>query len=336
MWIKIGTLACALGSLSLAGGCASSFRTEIEREFEYVPEVSRTNMTSAVSCMASTIQSSDSANAFIFLVRDVQDGTVKDHPYSDGPLADAGRIQLIHMLSEHLGPHVGLVPDTFPYMFNLTGNEEIGLDRFGVVSDQNFQSYVSIYEPIISGARGNKGIGPAQNIVPLVISASFTRFDADNMVQDGIAHNAGSRTKRLADWETDDDWDKFAGEASIGETISGRLLSLVINIIDPRNNLVVASQSFDLFFNRENQSIRLRVALGEGYYGFSKSKVVVEGLHGAQKTLIDAAALWILNKTYGGENLFASCFSEEQQRITISAVQIEQEKDTTPTVSQVP
>lgn len=284
-------------------------------------------MTSTVACMASTIKNNYSPNSYIFLVRDVKDGTVKDNALSDGPLADSGRIQLIHMLSEHIAAHSGLVPDSFPLMFNLAVNEEIGLDRFGVISQKNLDKFVSIYEPIIQSTRDKSGIGPTNSIIPLIISASFTRFDADNIVQDGIAHNAGSRTKRLADWETDDDWDKFAGEASIGETISGRLLSLVINITDPRYNLVVASESFDLYFDRENQSMRLRVALGEGYYGFSKNKVVVEGLHGAQKTLIDAAALWILNKTYGGEDLFASCFTEEQRLLTLSPLQVVEENE---------
>lgn len=325
-------VAVALLSLS---GCASEFQTKVTTQFKEVPKVTETNMTSAIVCMGNTIQHANASSAYIFLVRDVKDGTVRQDSLNDGPLSDAGRIMLLNTLSEHTYPHAGVVPDTFPFLYLPTGNEEAGLNRFGLPSEQNMQKFLAIYEPIIQAARKQKKLPQAGNIVPLIISAQFSRFDADNLAQDGMGHNAGTRTKQLAENEEDDRWRKFAGEASYGTTSSARLLSLVVNLIDPRSNLVVASQSFDLIFYRDNRTYRIRAAIGEGYYGFSKDKVVVEGVHTAQKVLIDAATLWVLNKTYGDLDMFAKCFTPELKQVTISPMQIYNNREESPTVGKV-
>jgi len=273
--------------------------------------------------MGNTLQKGHSSNAFIFLVRNINDGTVKDSVYQDGPLSDAGRIQMINVLSDHLNPKVGLVTDTFPLMFTQTGKERLGLNRFGLPSLENQQVFMQSYTGIIQNARKLQGITPASNIVPLIVSGSFTRFDSDNLVQKGTGQNVGSRTKKLAKDEKDTIWRRTSGQIDIGNTSSAKALSLVINLIDPRTNLVVSSQSLDLVFNRTNKTFKLRVGIGEGYYGISKSNVVVEGVHGAQKVLIDAAALWLINKAYGSQNNFSSCFSQAQKKITLTSAQID-------------
>ena len=114
------------------------------------------------------------------------------------------------------------------------------------------------------------------------------------------------------------------GQIDIGNTLSAKAISLVINLVDPRNNLVVSSQSLDLIFYRKNKTFRLRIGVGEGYYGISKNEVEVEGVHGAQKVLIDAAALWLINKAYGRKGKFSSCFTAAQKRITMAPAQIGQ------------
>lgn len=318
--------ACVILVLLLLSGCVSDYRTKVTTTFKETPKVSETNMSDAVACMAATLQRTNTSSAYIFLVRDVKDGTVKDSDMTDGPLSDAGRIMLLNILSEHLYPHVGLVPDNFPFIYVFNGREDIGLNRFGLPSPQNVEQFLAIYAPIIQTARKQKNLPPVSTIMPLVISAQFSRFDSDNLAQDGMAQNIGTRSKKLAENEEDTGWRKFAGEGSSGLTSSARLISLVVTLIDPRNNLVVASQSFDLVFYRENRTYRLRVALGEGYYGFSKDNVVVEGVHTAQKVLLDAAALWILNKAYGYEEKFAACFTSEQKQMTLSPVEIYQDK----------
>jgi hypothetical protein len=274
--------------------------------------------------MASALQKEGSDNAYVFLVRDVSDGTVKEGPYQDSPLSDAGRVQLINVLSEHLYPYVGLVTDNFPLMFTQMGKEDVGLNRFGLPAPENLNVFMSAYEGIIENARQSHGMPPAGNIIPLIVTGSFTRFDTDNIAQEGMGQNLGSRTKRLADNEIDQIWRKTSGEADFGNTSSGRAISLVMNLVDPRNNLVVSSQSFDLVFYRDNNTFRLRIGVGDGYYGISKDNVVVEGVHGAQKTLVDAAAFWLINKAYGGQTDFSSCFSNAQQKLTMTTEQIAQ------------
>lgn len=296
----------------------------IAHELTETPEVSRSNMTNAIGCMGGTLKKSGSNNAYIFLIRAINDGTVKDSVYQDSPLSDAGRIQLMNVLSEHLNPHVGLVVDTFPLMFSQTGKEKLGLNRFGLPSVENQQAFMQSYTGIIQNARQAKRLPLATNIVPLIISGSFTRFDSDNIVQTGSGQNAGTRTKRLAENEVDDIFRRPTGQIDIGKTSSARAISLVINLIDPRNNLVVSSQSLDLLFYRKNKTFRLRIGTGDGYYGISKNQVNVEGVHGAQKTLVDAAALWLINKAYGGQTDFSSCFTTKQQRMTLSAAKISQ------------
>lgn len=321
--IKTALLATVLGSTVIFAGCSSS-TVKITQDFKNVPEVTQTNMSGAIGCMASELQKGSSSNAYVFLVRDVNDGTVKEGPYQDSPLSDAGRIQLMNVLSEHLYPQVGLVTDNFPLMFTQMGKEDVGLNRFGMPAPENLNVFMSAYTGVIQNARQSRGIAPASNIVPLVVSGSFTRFDTDNIAQEGSGQNFGSRTKRLADNEIDEIWRKASGEMDLGNTSSGRAISLVLNLTDPRNNLVVSSQSFDLIFYRENKTFRLRIGVGDGYYGISKDFVEVEGVHAAQKTLIDAAAFWLLNKAYGGQTDFGTCFSDSQRKLTMTAEQLAQ------------
>ena len=178
------------------------------------------------------------------------------------------------------------------------------------------------YNDIIQNARQSKGLAPANNIVPLIVSGSFTRFDTDNITQEGMGQNLGTRTKRLAENELDNIWRKTTGETDIGTTSSARAISLVLNLTDPRNNLVVSSQAFDLIFYRNNKTFRLRIGVGDGYYGISKDHVEVEGVHAAQKTLVDAAAFWLLNKAYGGQTDFGRCFSDSQRKLTLTTEQL--------------
>ena len=311
----------AVSTLTLSA--CSSNKLTIAKSYKNSPEVTQNNMTDAISCMGRTLKKGHSSNAFIFLVRNINDGTVKDSVYQDGPLSDAGRIQMINVLSDHLNPQVGLVTDTFPLMFTQTGKERLGLNRFGLPSLENQQAFMQSYSGIIQNARKTQKIAPANNIVPLLISGSFTRFDTDNLVQKGTGQNIGSRTKRLADSEKDSIWRRTSGQIDLGNTSSAKALSLVINLVDPRNNLVVSSQSLDLIFYRDNKTFKLRVGIGDGYYGISKSDVQVEGVHGAQKVLIDAAALWLINKAYGGQNNFNSCFNNGQKKITLTSAQID-------------
>lgn len=283
---------------------------------EETPEVSKTNMSDTLSCMGHRIKYLKSNQAFVFMIRDMIDGTIKKGPYQNSPLSDAGRIQLLNVLSNQLHPHVGLVTDNFPLMFKPLAKESLGLNRLGQVSKKNMSQFVTSYGQLINASRKRKNLKPLRGIVPLVVAGSFTRFDTDNIFQEGSGHNGGSRARRRSN-DDDDNYRRGSGTADIGETNSSKAISLVVNLIDPRHNIVVGSQSFDLMFHRKNKTFRLRAAVGDVFYGLSKRNVQVEGIHSAQKTLIDAAALWVLNKSYGKKTNFSVCYSNKQQKLTL-------------------
>ena len=299
-------LLASLAFLVSLSGCSSS-TSHISPTIKATPTVSRSNISSAVECMGERLSNANTARAYIFLIRDLPDGTVKQGPYQNGPMSDAGRIQFINTLSENIHPHLGLVTDKYPSIFKHLSKEEIGLNRFGLPSANNVKSFVSIFRGIIDVARKNKKMPLARSIIPLVVDGSFTRMDGDNFYQQGNAHNSGSRGNN--------EGGKFSGQIDFGKTSSARAITLAVNLVDPRSNVIVAARSFDLQFSRTNDKKRFRIALGDGFYGFSHNEVIVEGLHSAQQTLLDAAVMWVLDKSYGDRINFSNCFSPEQQHM---------------------
>lgn len=301
---KIGLAAIGL-CIATFSGCAAYSVTHVEPMLKHTPTPSRTNITQAVQCMGNTLNNSRIPRAYIFMVRDLPDGTVKQGPYQNGPMSDAGRTQFINTLSEHLHPHVGLVTDKYPDIFQQARKENIGLNRFGLPSSNNVRAFTSIFKGIIDAARQSRRLPPVSQVIPLVVDGSFTRMDSDNYHQYGDAHNGGFRG---------DSNNRQSGQIDFGNTQSARAITLAINLVDPRTNLVVAARSFDLQFSRTNDKRRFRIALGDGFYGYSRNEVIVEGLHSAQQTLLDAAAMWVIEKSYGDKINFSACLTPAQLR----------------------
>lgn len=309
-----GKTGLTLALLSLALSACSNSTTKIEPVLEATPTPSRTNISAAVQCMGQKLADSTSSRSYVFLVRDLPDGTVKDGPYQNGAMSDAGRTQFVNTLSEQIHPHIGLVTDKYPSIFSPLTKEDVGLNRFGLPSAKNVQTFEAIFRGVIDASRNAKQLPPANSIIPLVVDGAFTRMDSDNYYQKGDAHNAGYRG---TDYEGDDDADakddRKSGQVDFGKTSSARAITLAVNLVDPRSNLVVSARSFDIQFSRTNDKKRFRIALGDGFYGYSNNEVIVEGLHSAQQTLLDAAVMWTLDKAYGSETDFSSCLTPAQQ-----------------------
>ena len=68
----------------------SSNTLKISKLFRESPEVSRTGMTDTISCMGKTLKKGHSNTAYIFMVRDIIDGTITNRTYQNSPLSDAG------------------------------------------------------------------------------------------------------------------------------------------------------------------------------------------------------------------------------------------------------
>ncbi len=255
-------------------GCSSVSKHSLQDDFQASPVKTQTKLTLALKCLGKQLSMSlDNPAAYVFLVRDIIDGTV-NAVYSDGPLADSGRAQLISILSAHTKPGYGLVTDQFPVMLSPTAGETIGLNRFGLPSNDNIALYVSMSTTIANTNRRSLGMTPISTITPLIIDGAFTRYDSLH---------------------------------------SERSITLVINIIDPRTNVVVGTEGFDLKFYSKSKTARFRVAVDEYYYGFSNTDVKVETVHAAQQILLKAGAIWILDNAFGRMVDFSPCFDSDER-----------------------
>jgi hypothetical protein len=284
----------------LTASCSTTSRYSLDTDFDSAPVKSKTRMSVALQCMNSQLeQTMVNPSAYVFMVRDVIDGTITPN-HSDGPMSDSGRIQMISTLSAHTSPSYGLVIDKFPLIFKQVLNETVGLDRFGFPSQENLNGFYPKLTAIANANRASRGMASVAAIKPLIIDGAFTRNDSSHMRSKGYGSNGGYRG--------DVDDEKTAAIDS-GKSGSERSVTLVINIIDPETNVVIGSEGFDLKYYSNSKTARFRIAVNNYYYGFSNTDVRVETLHAAQQTLLDGAAVWILDNAYGKKVNFTRCFN---------------------------
>lgn len=289
------------GSVAMMmAGCSTTSRFSLDTEFDSAPIKSKTKMSVALQCMSQQLeQTADNPSAYVFMVRDIIDGTIKHNNYSDGPLSDSGRIQMISTLSAHTNPSYGLVTDQFPLMFKPIISETVGLDRFGFPSQENLDNFYPKLTAVANANRTARGMENVGAITPLIIDGAFTRNDSSHLRSKGYGNNGGYR----GDVE-----DEESGAIDFGRSGSERSVTLVVNIIDPKTNVVIGTEGFDLKYYSNSKTARFRVAVNNYYYGFSNTDVRVETLHAAQQTLLDGAAVWILDNAYGSKVDFTPCF----------------------------
>ena len=143
MNLYLKSIAVAAFSAILLLGCLNSALYTIDDEFDSSPIKTKTKMTAALQCLGDQLEKNldDDPGAYIFMVRDITDGTINNNYSYDGPLSDAGRIQLISILTAHTKPSYGVVLDEFPLMLKPVINEQVGLNRFGVPSKTNLDFF---------------------------------------------------------------------------------------------------------------------------------------------------------------------------------------------------
>lgn len=292
-----------IGALVAVSGCTSTAHFTLDTNFDSSPVKTRTKMTEALQCLGEVLKNNlGNPGAYVFMVRDIIDGTVNN--YSDGPLADAGRIQLTGILTAHTEPGYGLVADRFPVILQQTNSEEVGLNRFGVPATENLNAFVSMLTTFANANRQAKGMPQVNAVMPLVIDGAFTRYDSSHIRSKGYGQNAGYRG---------DVNDQKSASIDLGNSGSERSVTLVLNIIDPKTNVVVGTEGFDLKFYSNSKTARFRVAIDEYYYGFSNTDVTVETVHAAQQTLLEAGAIWILDNAFGNLVDFSPCFDTDEK-----------------------
>jgi len=74
----------------------------------------------------------------------------------------------------------------------------------------------------------------------------------------------------------------------------------------------VDTEGFDLKYYSNSKTARFRIALNNYFYGFSNTDVRVETLHAAQQTLLEGAAVWILDNAFGKKVDFSPCFEKPE------------------------
>ena len=286
-------------------GCTSVSRYKLDAEFDSSPVKTRTKLTEALQCLGGQLENNrQNPGAYAFMVRDIIDGTVKNLNSADGPLSDAGRIQMVSILTAHTKPSYGMVLDAFPTMLRPVINENIGLNRFGLPLPDDLSTFVANLTRSANMSRRIKGMPTVDSVMPLIIDGAFTRYDSSHIRSKGYGANAGYR----GDIE-----DEESLSIDFGDSGSERSVTLVVNVIDPKNNTVVGTESFDLKFYSNSKTARFRVAIDEYYYGFSNTDVTVETVHAAQQTLLEAGAIWILDNAYGAMVDFSPCFDTEEK-----------------------
>lgn len=286
------------------GGCSSSDYT-VKKMTDAYPRKSETKMDQALGCMRDMLQKEPEKNpAYVFMVREITDGTVKKQGYSEGPMADAGRVQMISTLSANTKPSYAVITDRLPMMFSALGNENVSLNRFGLPERNNMAAFLLQLLNYVNANRTQADLPKLNTVMPLIIDGAFTRLDEGTTGSTGYGHNGGYRGS---------DGEERSAAVDFGSSRSERAMTLVVNIIDPRFNAVVGTESFDLSFYNNSKNARFRVAINDLYYGFSNTDVVAESIHAAQQTLLDAAVVWILDNAYSPYTNFDACLEAPEE-----------------------
>ncbi|MFT5609652.1 MAG: hypothetical protein ACI9WC_001537 [Arenicella sp.] len=218
----------------LTVGYSTTSRFTLASDFDPAPIKSKTKMSVALQSMNSQLeQATVNPSVYVFTVRDTIDGTIKHHNYSDGPMSDSGRIQTLSTLSADTSPSYGLVVDRFPRMFKPVVNETVGLDRFGVPSQENLADFYPKLTAVANANRPSRDMPNVGAITPLIIDGAFTRNDSSHMRSKGYGSNGGYRGD--ADEEE-------TGALDYGKSGSERSVTLVVNLYEPATNLVIGTE----------------------------------------------------------------------------------------------
>lgn len=288
----IALTACSNGTL-----VPSKFLTE-------KPKVRSTNLSNSLMCVKKAIgKSEDRTNGYLFSIPPIIDGTVIKGV--DGELSDSLQYEFISNLHNVLPRGYGLVLTNHPIVFQETdGNSDFGLNQYGVINKSDIESLTKVYLEQINSTRKiaqktfpNEKISLYDKLHIRIIKGAFTRNDKDPVHKKGFGLNIGG------------DGSSGDGAIDFGKTneYSSITLSLLLN--DPSSNILQNATSFTINAHRFSSNFELSLTPGEGLLGLVNENLVIESKHGAQQTLIDAATIWVLEKTYGDKADFSKCIS---------------------------
>ncbi len=248
------------------------------------PYPALTNLTETLKCMGDIINKSESKKILI-LVDDFYDGTVPvvtdtqailTRAYrTNGPLADGGKYDFEAVIKRTVSNEKIVIPYAIPT--GLVQQE----DLYGKINLEYLVNLIKGYE--VAGAIRVKGV--------------FTQNDSSDYYNKGFGSNV--------------DVEGTHGEVELEHGVSqaSRTFSLAIHLGNPVSNIVLAATTLTLNTHTKSDEYSIGVGYGEGSMSFSKESKLKEGMHGAQRTLIEAAAMWMLRGLYSKVD-FSQCLGE--------------------------
>jgi hypothetical protein len=260
------------------------------------PHPALTNLTETLKCMGREINKSD-MKGILLLVDDFYDGTVPVIPENravltrlpreNGPLADGGKYDFEAVIRRSISNKKIIIPYSPP-----TGL--LQEDKYGTLPPDYLKNLAKKY--------GASAIVRVKGV--------FTQNDTSDYLNKGIGSGA--------------ELDGNDGQSKLeyGVSRSARSLSLTIYLGDAFSNTLGAATTLTLNTYTESDKFSIGFGYGDGNMSFAKQTRLREGLHGAQRTLVEAAVLWALRGIYGHLD-FSGCFKPDgpTPNTTITAYQ---------------
>lgn len=286
------------GLFLLANSGCSNVNSSMSNITAETPHPALTNLTATLKCMGQEINKAETGGAILLLVDDFYDGTVPVVPDSkmltgrygreNGPLADGGKYDFEAIIRRCISHKKIIIPYSLPP--GLVQEE----DKFGMLTPTYVRDLAKAYGA--SAVIRVKGV--------------YTQNDTSDYINKG--DGSGAKTKG----------DQGEAEIEYGISKSSRSLSLAVYLGDALRNTIGAATTLTLNSYTESDKLSIGLGFGEGSMSFAAQSKLREGLHGAQRTLVEAAVLWSLRGIYQQVN-FSHCFAADgpSPEATVSAYQ---------------
>lgn len=281
------------GGISLLFACSSctNVNSSMSNIMAETPHPALTSLTETLKCMGGKINEADHLPGVLLLVDDFYDGTVPvvsdmkmatgKFTRGDGPLSDGGKYDFEAIIKRTVAGNKIIIPYSMP----------LGLlqeDKYGRIPADYLVNLAKLYS--------------AAHIFR--IKGVFTQNDSADYYNKGASGGADTKGK---DGET---------ELEYGVSKASRSMSLAVHLGNPFTNTVDVATTLTLNSYTESDKFSVGFGYGEGSISFASQSRLREGIHGAQRTLIEAAALWALRGIYRYLDQknpvdFSSCFAAD-------------------------
>lgn len=273
------------GALALAGCTYQS--SNINSILSEAPRDPYTNTTWAVACLGKSLDRIQASRPgelpkVVVYIDNFVDGTIPQSVNLNGPLGDRGRFDFSAILGRYISNSLVLVP-----------YEEPG---FMKASDQ----VTGAADPVLMAAALNSyGATGAYKI-----RGAFTQFDPVDV--NDVAYGANGNLQ-------DPSNNNIRGETTVGVRAASRTITLSVEVGAPVSNIVVGANSFAV--NIHNDAYDYSFGIGNDFFSFTVNheETYQESVHAAQRTLLEAASMWLLYAIYedslNTDPQVESCFS---------------------------